>query len=97
MNDRADRPNPRIESAEDQGVAAAVGNAPGRQPPRVDVGAQLEVRQSVAVVLDLHPGVDVLARFAAAAAEGTVVEDERTEAGLREHLGEEGLNELLDV
>ena len=69
-------------------MAAAVARSPDANPIRVGLRKRLGERDRIAVIADLLPWVDFLARLAAARAEIPVVEDQRAEAPRGEHLGE---------
>ena len=70
-----------VDGAGDQHVAAGVGDAPDADAVGVDLGQRRGEGDGVAVVLDLLPGVDVLARLAVAGAEAAVVEHQHRAAG----------------
>jgi hypothetical protein len=75
--DLADRAtDPGVRCAEDERVAARVGDAPYTETLAVDVGTALEEAQCAPVVADLTPGVEMLPGLAIGDAEVAVVEHE---------------------
>ena len=73
-------------------MAAAVARPPYADTRGVGLGKCLRERDRIAVVADLTPRIDFLARLAAARAEISVVEDQR-----RQSRGGKGFRELVEI
>jgi hypothetical protein len=86
-----------VEGRDDHDVAAGIGDPPHARPLDVDPGQRLGEGEGVPVVLDLLPGIEVLARLAAAFAEIAIVETERRAADVLEELGVVGHHDLFRV
>ena len=82
-----DGPHPAIESRHHDDVAAAVARPPHPDPIGGDAGELPDVGDRMAVVANLGPRVDLLARLAIARTEVAVVEHERGQPGRGEPLG----------
>src|SRR5262249_15169839 len=96
-DERADSADALVDRPQDEDVSTAVGDAPGCDPLRIDIGQAFQVRERVPIVLDLPPRVDVLPWLAGTSAERAVVEDESRETLLAEDACEVRLGQLLDV
>jgi len=77
-----------FDRADDQHVAAAVAGSPNSNPIYVGLRKCLSERDRIAIIADLFPGVDFLARLSAARAKIPVVEYQCAKAGFGEYLGE---------
>ncbi|GAA3352881.1 hypothetical protein GCM10017744_003760 [Streptomyces antimycoticus] len=69
-------------------MSTGIAGAPQADPVGVDFGTRFQIGDGAPPVLDLPPGVDVLARGAVAGTEGAVVVDQSDETGLGERGGE---------
>jgi hypothetical protein len=76
--------HPPIDCANHQNVRAAVARAPDTNPIRIGIRQFGGVSYGIAIVADLRPRIDLLARLAVAGAEVAIVEHDRREAGLHE-------------
>ena len=70
-----------FDRADDQHVAAAVAGSPNSNPIYVGLRKCLSERDRIAIIADLFPGVDFLARLSAARAKIPVVEYQCAKAG----------------
>jgi hypothetical protein len=91
-----DAPDPLVDRSQHQHVAAAVAGSPYPDAVGLDLREGLRVGDRVAVVADLRPRVDLLARLAVAGAEVAVVEHQRPKATGGERLTEAVEIHLLD-
>src|SRR6516225_7848349 len=79
--------NPAVDRADDQHVTPAIAGSPDTNAIYVGLRKCLGERDRIAVITDLLPGVDFLARLATARAKVPIVEYQCAEAGCREYLG----------
>src|SRR4029077_8447473 len=79
--------NPAVDRADDQHVAAAVAGSPDTNPIYVGLRKCLSERDRIAVIADLLPGIDFLARLSTARAKVPIVEYQCAEAGCGKYLG----------
>ena len=85
---RDDTLHTAIDGTHHQYVAAAVAGAPDTDPLAVGIWQHLGIGDRVTVISDLLPRIDLLAWFAVAGAEVSIVEYERGETCLGKRLGE---------
>ena len=80
--------HPAVDCAHDENMAAAVAGPPDADALRVRFCQRLGVSDRVAVVADLLPGVDLLARSTITGTKVAVVKDDRGKSGRCENLCE---------
>ena len=75
-------------------MRSGVRNTPQTDPVSIHVIAQGGIGNGVDQIVNLFPGINMLARFALAVAEISVIEGHRGEPGIGEKLGIFGLDQL---
>src|ERR1700687_234928 len=87
----------RVDGRQDQSVAAAVRDAPDAYAGWIQIWLLGSETDRVSVVLDLHPGVQMLTRRAVTGPEVSVVEQQGRDPLLQEELGVVRHHDLFDV
>ena len=82
-----DHLDPRIVRGDVEDGTAAKARAPDTKPIGIDLLLQRQPRQGAAVILDLVPGKDPLARLAATGTERAIVEQQHGKARIGESAG----------